>query len=83
MAHAGDPVVDGRGRVIGVVTSCAVDSEGFLLGQAYLEKKYLQPGTPIAVFQSASDKQGVAPSALGIGDRVSIPTPATVLKRFP
>ncbi len=83
MAHAGDPVVDGRGRVIGVVTSCAVDSEGFLLGQAYLEKKYLQPGTPIAVFQSASDKAGPAPSALGIGDRVSIPTPATVLKRFP
>jgi glycine hydroxymethyltransferase len=83
MAHAGDPVVDGRGRVIGVVTSCAVDAEGYLLGQAYLDRKALAPGTPIAVFQSAPEKAGVAPAALGMGDRVAIPTPATVLKRFP
>jgi glycine hydroxymethyltransferase len=83
MAHGGDPVVDARGRVIGVVTSCAVDAEGYLLGQAFLEKKYLEPGTPIAVFQSASDKVGKAPAALGMGDRVAIPTPATVLTRFP
>jgi glycine hydroxymethyltransferase len=83
MAHGGDPVVDGRGRVIGVVTSCAVDAEGYLLGQAYLEKKYLEPGTPIAVFQSASDQVGKAPAALGMGDRVAVPTPATVLTRFP
>lgn len=83
MAHGGDPVVDGRGRVIGVVTSCAVDAEGYLLGQAYLEKKYLEPGTSIAIFQSASDKVGKAPAALAMGDRVSVPTPATVLTRFP
>ena len=83
MAHGGDPVVDGRGRVIGVVTSCAVDAEGYLSGQAYIEKKYLEKGTPIAVFQSASDKVGKAPAELGMGDRVAIPTPAIVLKRFP
>ena len=35
MAHLGDPVVDKRGRVVGNVTSCAVDEEGFLTGQAY------------------------------------------------
>jgi glycine hydroxymethyltransferase len=69
--------------VIGVVTSCAVDAEGFLLGQAYLEKKYLEPGTPIAVFQSASEEVGKAPAALGMGDRAAVPTPATVLTRFP
>jgi glycine hydroxymethyltransferase len=83
MAHSGDPVVDGRGRVIGVVTSCAVDAEGFLLGQAYLEKKALEPGTQIAVFQSATEEVGKAPAALGMGDRVAVPTPATVLTRFP
>jgi len=33
MAHLGDPVVDKRGRVIGFVTSCAVDKEGFLTGR--------------------------------------------------
>ena len=37
MAHLGDPVLDKKGRTIGVVTSCAVDSEGFLTGQAYLK----------------------------------------------
>jgi glycine hydroxymethyltransferase len=83
MAHYGDPVVDARGKVIGKVTSCAVDSEGYLLGQAYLERKYTEPGTPLAVFQSASDKAGKAPAALETGDRVAVPTPATVLTRFP
>jgi len=83
MAHYGDPVVDPRGRVIGKVTSCAVDAEGYLLGQAYLERKYTAPGTPVAVFQSASDKAAKAPAALETGDRVAVPTPASVLTRFP
>ena len=32
----GAPVVDKRGRVIGVVTSCAPDTEGFLTGMALI-----------------------------------------------
>ena len=40
MAHNGDPVVDKKGKVIGVVTSCAVDSEGFLTGQALVERSH-------------------------------------------
>jgi len=36
MAHLGDPVLDDHGKVIGTVTSCAVDSDGFLTGQAYI-----------------------------------------------
>jgi glycine hydroxymethyltransferase len=83
MAHYGDPVVDGRGKVIGKVTSCAVDAEGYLLGQAYLERKYTAPGTAVAVFQSASESASKAPAELERGDRVSIPTPARVLTRFP
>lgn len=83
MAHYGDPVVDRRGRVIGNVTSCAVDSQGFLLGLAHIERKYGAKGTPIAVFQSASEKAGKAPAALSLGDRVAVPTLATVLSRFP
>jgi glycine hydroxymethyltransferase len=83
MAHTGDPVVDRLGRVIGVVTSCAVDSEGYLLGQAHLQRKYTTKGTTIAIFQSASKKPGKAPAELGLGDRISVPTPATVLSRFP
>ncbi|HLC35257.1 MAG TPA: hypothetical protein VJJ70_09725, partial [Anaerolineales bacterium] len=83
MAHQGDPIVDDKGRVIGLVTSCAVDAEGFLLGQAYLERKYAVEGTPIAIFQSASDKAEKARKELTLGERVTLPEPATVLSRFP
>jgi glycine hydroxymethyltransferase len=83
MAHYGDPVVDRRGRVIGVVTSCAVDRDGYLLGQAHLKREFAIEGTPIAIFQGASKKIGTAPAELSIGDQVAIPTPATVLSRFP
>jgi glycine hydroxymethyltransferase len=83
MAHTGDPVVDRRGRVIGAVTSCAVDSEGYLLGQAHVLRTHATKGTAISIFQSAAEKAGVAPAKLRTGDRISIPTPATILKRFP
>jgi glycine hydroxymethyltransferase len=83
MAHNGDPVVDRRGRVIGFVTSCAVDREGYLLGQAYLELKYTAEGTPIAIYQGAPREAGKAPAQFAMGDRTTIPTPATVLLRFP
>jgi len=83
MAHYGDPVVNRRGQVVGKVTSCAVDRDGYLLGQAYLKKGYIQEGTPIAIFQSASKAGQKAPAELELGERVSIPTPATVLSRFP
>jgi glycine hydroxymethyltransferase len=80
MAHYGDPVVDDRGRVIGQVTSCAVDSEGYLLGQAYLDRKYLEPGTAIGIFSGGYRGKDIEPEP---GDRLSIPTPAAVLSRFP
>ena len=83
MAHTGDPVVERRGRVIGAVTSCAVDSEGYLLGQAHLEMKYSEEGTRVAIFQGASRETPKAAATLKAGDRVAIPSPATVLTRFP
>ncbi len=83
MAHLGDPVVDKRGRTIGVVTSCAVDSDGTLTGQAYLGLECSKVGTPICIFQSAPGKASKAPADLNVGDKVSIPTPATVITRFP
>jgi len=83
MAHLGDPVVDKKGKVIGMVTSCAIDKEGFLTGQAFIDLKSAEEGTPIAIFQSASQTGGKAPAELKTGDRVILPTPAVVLSRFP
>jgi glycine hydroxymethyltransferase len=83
MAHLGDPVIDKRGRVCGTVTSCAIDSQGFLTGQAYLDLKNSEEGTPIYIYQSAPDSPGKAPADLLAGDRVNLPTLATVISRFP
>jgi glycine cleavage system T protein len=82
MAHHGDPVVDIKGRVIGVVTSCAVDKEGYLTGQAYLEKNSTIEGTPIAIYQSAAKQANKAAAELVAGDRVVLPTTAVVVSRF-
>jgi len=83
MAHNGDPVLDVKGRVIGNVTSCAVDSEGFLTGQAFIEIKAAMEGTPISVFQSASKSALPAPAELQPGDRFTLPTSAVIVSRFP
>ncbi len=69
MAHNGDPVSDGNGRMIGWVTSCAIDSQRYLTGQAYLELEYTAEGTPIFVHQG------------GAMDRP--PASAHVVSRFP
>jgi glycine hydroxymethyltransferase len=83
MAHHGDPVVDKKGRTIGTVTSCAVDSEGYLTGQAYLEFKSAVEGTSIAIYQGSPQNLGKVPAELRLGDRVTLPTPAVVVSRFP
>ncbi len=83
MAHLGDPVLDARGRVIGVVTSCAIDSEGFLTGQAFVELKAAVEGTPVWIFQGAPKALAKAPAELRSGDRVTLPTPGAVVSRFP
>jgi glycine hydroxymethyltransferase len=69
MAHNGDPVVNASGERIGWVTSCAIDGERFLTGQAYLPKEYVKEGTPVGVYQG------------GNMDRPA--TPAKVVSRFP
>jgi glycine hydroxymethyltransferase len=83
MAHNSDPVVDKKGRVIGVVTSCAVDSEGFFTGQASIELKSAIEGTPIFVYQSAHNLAEQNISHLKAGDKISLPSPAVIVSRFP
>jgi len=82
VAHPGDPVVDNKGRVVGVVTSCAIDSEGLLTGQVYLEEKLASEGTPISIYQGSPRAAGKAPAELKNGDRVTLPTPAVIVSRF-
>ncbi|MEX1143348.1 MAG: glycine cleavage system aminomethyltransferase GcvT [Anaerolineales bacterium] len=72
MAHLGDPVADKDGKLIGEVTSCSLDSESTLTGQAWVDKKYGKEGGTILIYQGMHGKEisGVSP------------TEAKVLSRF-
>ena len=83
MAHNSDPVLDGKGKVIGYVTSCAIDKEGYLTGQAFIDLKDAVEGTPIFIYQGAPKQSGKAPADLTNGDRVTLPTSAKVISCFP
>ncbi|MDE2819634.1 MAG: glycine cleavage system aminomethyltransferase GcvT [Chloroflexota bacterium] len=82
-AHNGDPIVNARGRVVGVVTSCNIDSEGFQLGQALMGKEFRKPGTKLSVFAGSARAKVANLGNLSIGKRVPIPEPVTILFRFP
>ena len=69
VAHNGDPVMNAAGQQIGWVTSCAVDSERYLTGLAYVEKKYVAIGTPLGIHQGKATEKPA--------------TPAKVVSRFP
>ncbi len=83
MAHNGDPILDKRGKVIGWVTSCAIDQQGLLTGQAFVERKFAEEGTQLYVYQGAPEKVGKAPAEFKLGDKAVLPTEAVVLSRFP
>jgi glycine hydroxymethyltransferase len=71
MAHPGDVVTDEHDVVVGKVTSCAIDSERYLLGQAYLESGFTAEGKTIVVRLGGAEGGEVTKE------------PATVLSRFP
>ncbi len=87
MARQGDPVLSTRGVVIGNVTS-SVAVGGVQVGMAYVDRRYAEVGTRLAIF-AVSSQTGAAgqaetkhPAALAPGDRVVLPLDATVIDRF-
>ena len=82
-AHYGDPIVNARGRVVGIVTSCNIDSEGYQLGQALMDRAFRKPGTNLAVFAGAGRARRADLANLKLGGRAPMPQPLTILTRFP
>ncbi|MFW6135954.1 MAG: glycine cleavage system aminomethyltransferase GcvT [Chloroflexota bacterium] len=79
----GDAVTDTHGRVIGQVTSCAVDTEGFLVGLAAVDRRYADAGTELGVFPRPSRGAWEKPyEKLEVGDRVTMHLEAEVITRF-
>lgn len=82
--HPGDPLIDSRGRVVGRVTSCSIDTEGYSLGQALIKLTHAGEGTPLLVYAGADRTAFKKPlGELAIGDKTVVPAPVTVLSRFP
>ncbi len=78
-----DVITDSRGRVIGQVTSCAMDTEGYLVGQAYVKQRYVKPGAEINVVPRPTREDWDKPyNELELGDRLVVPTEAQVIRRF-
>jgi glycine hydroxymethyltransferase len=79
----GDAVTDSRGRVIGQVTSCAQDTEGFLVGLAAVDRRYTGRGTELRIFPRPSRGMWDKPyEELEVGDRVTMHLEAQVIRRF-
>ena len=79
----GDAVVESHGRVIGQVTSCAQDTEGFLVGLASVDLRYADTGTELRIFPHPSRGAWEKPyEELELGDRVAMHLEAEVVSRF-
>jgi glycine hydroxymethyltransferase len=78
--QTGDPVANRKGQLIGQVTSCSIDVEGYLLGMAIVGKRYNVPQTPIAIFPLGGEP---LEKALVRSNKVALPVDAVVLTRFP
>jgi glycine hydroxymethyltransferase len=80
----GDPVLDKRGKVVGVVTSCAVDQEGYMLGLAIMPESMSKVGTAVAIYQLGGGTRAIkTPKDVKLGARLPLPDSATILTRFP
>ena len=82
-AHYGDPIVSPRGRVVGKVTSCNIDSEGYQVGQALMEKGLRKVGAQLALYAGASRAKTTNLGSLSLSERIKVPEPVTILTRFP
>ncbi|MGQ9626979.1 MAG: glycine cleavage system aminomethyltransferase GcvT [Anaerolineae bacterium] len=83
MPSLGDPVVNHKGKYIGAVTSCTLDSSGYLTGMAYVERRYSKKGAQIGIFSLHDNPNPEKPKAeLAEGDQVLLHNWATVLTRF-
>jgi glycine hydroxymethyltransferase len=81
--NLGDLVVNHKGRVIGTVTSCSIDTEGRLSGLGYVEEPNTARDTHLGVYRLSSKNWESRPlTELRPGDRVQMPDDITVIERF-
>lgn len=83
LAHSLDPILDIKGKVIGKVTSCSMDKDGWIMGLAMVETAAKTEGTQLFIYQNSEKAALKDPAALQPGDRTTLPGAATVISRYP
>jgi glycine hydroxymethyltransferase len=86
IVKTGDIVVSGRSqRMIGHVTSCAVDGEGIQIGLAYVDAQYAREEVRIGIISAstAGRERSKSITELELGDRFPLHVEAVMLSRFP
>ncbi len=82
MPKTGDAVTESHGRVTGQVTSCAMDTKGFLVGMAYIDKRHTDEGESINIFpRPAREKWDKPYEELEAGDRLVLHNEAKIISR--
>ena len=80
----GDPIVDRRGKVVGTVTSCAIDSDGYLSGLAYVMQSNAEVGAQLALYQTGGGTRKLkTPESFKLGSKLPVPDLFTIQSRFP
>lgn len=83
MLGQGDVVVSAKGRVVGHVTSCSIDTTGRQVGLAYLRDPNWQRGAKLGVYRLDNrDWEARSLDQLQPGDRIQLPDSITVIERF-
>ncbi|MCB8961130.1 MAG: glycine cleavage system aminomethyltransferase GcvT [Ardenticatenales bacterium] len=82
--ETGDPVLDRRGKIVGHVTSCAIDNDGYLLGLAIVPAEFAEVDSSLLIYQTGGGSRPIkASESVALGQRLPVPAVATVLTRFP
>ena len=69
--------------MVGYVTSCSIDSNGYLIGLAYCKASANEPGSPLQIMTLPSRVPAAKEAdKLELGDKLVLPDNATVLSRF-
>ena len=68
-------------KIIGNVTSCAVNGDGVQVGMAYVDKRFTREGLKVGILPlSGSNKDGVV--ELKIGNKIPLYDDALIISRF-
>jgi glycine hydroxymethyltransferase len=79
----GDVIVNRKGRVVGWVTSCSLNSAGRLVGLAIVQEPYHERDTRLGVYRAGNKAWETQPlDRLTFGDRIQLPDDITVVPRF-